>query len=455
MEKIILVIDDVKEIGKTIEMLMEGKDCKIIKKYNGLSGIQAINEKVDLIISDIKMPGVDGFEVLKYAKEKFLGIPVIIITGFGDIAIAVKAIKNGAYDFITKPFHIDEIENKINRALNVNWREQSNKENKNQTLIIGKNEKIIKILDFIDTIHDTDSIVIIYGESGTGKELIAKRIHESSRRKNENFVAVNCAAIPFDLLESELFGYEKGAFTGANTLKQGLFEIADNGTIFLDEIGDIHPLLQAKLLRILQDGQFYRVGGTKPCKVNTRIIAATNRNLQEMVLKKEFREDLYYRINILPIYLPPVRERKEDIEELTQYFLNKLCIKYNKTITLSQELMQLFIEYKWPGNVRELQNVIERIFLINRDKSTITSKDLPLDVLLESSISNNYATTGDLNYKRLKKKIVWEFDTLYLTRLLKQTNGNISKAARISGIERKNLNVKIKKASLDINTFRI
>ncbi|MCK4668094.1 sigma-54-dependent Fis family transcriptional regulator, partial [Candidatus Dependentiae bacterium] len=238
MEKIILVIDDVKEIGKTIEMLMEGKDCKIIKKYNGLSGIQAINEKVDLIISDIKMPGVDGFEVLKYAKEKFLGIPVIIITGFGDIAIAVKAIKNGAYDFITKPFHIDEIENKINRALNVNWREQSNKENKNQTLIIGKNEKIIKILDFIDTIHDTDSIVIIYGESGTGKELIAKRIHESSRRKNENFVAVNCAAIPFDLLESELFGYEKGAFTGANTLKQGLFEIADNGTIFLDEIGD-------------------------------------------------------------------------------------------------------------------------------------------------------------------------------------------------------------------------
>ncbi|MDD3626216.1 MAG: sigma-54 dependent transcriptional regulator [bacterium] len=452
MKKNILVIDDVPEIGETFRNIFQEGSFNIIAKYNGIEGIKSVNNEIDLIVSDVKMPGADGFEVLKYTKEKFPGIPIIIITAFGDITTAVKAVKSGAYDFIPKPFNINELENTVRRALESGKKRSSTKNNLPE--IIGKSEKMLKILEFLDTVKDTDTTIIIYGESGTGKELIAQRIHDISLRSNENYITVNCGAIPFNLLESELFGYEKGAFTGANTEKPGLFETASGGSIFLDEIGDFHPMLQVKLLRIIQEGMFYRLGAVKPTKVNTRIIAATNKNIQEMVLRGEFREDLYYRLNILPVYIPPLRERKEDIPELIGYFMVKHNKIFSSDIKFSSSLIDKMIQYEWPGNIRELQNAVERIYLCNRKKNIIEADDVPLDLILINSVNKTFSEDGDLNYIRMKKSVIFKFDVNYLSKLLKQSNGNLSKASRTSGIERKNLFEKVKKYRISPDLYR-
>jgi DNA-binding NtrC family response regulator len=404
----------------------------------------------DIVITDVVMPEADGVEVLKYVKEKSPDTSVIVITGYSTIKQAVELVKLGADDYFNKPFDNDDLLLVIQKALKHKKFLQDSKEfeevaGKSDTFpeIIGKGEALQSIFEMMIKVAKTDATVLIQGESGTGKELVARAIHDRSLRSSHSLIPVNCGAIPETLLESELFGHEKGAFTGAIIRKHGLFEIADNGTIFLDEIGEMSFSLQVKLLRILETGIFRRIGDTKDLNVNVRIIAATNKNLKSAVEKKEFREDLYYRLNVFPIHIPPLRERKEDIPLLVEWFLKKHKLT-EKNARISDDVSEILSKYSWPGNVRELENAIERAAILSPDNE-ITADHLPIEVRHSDGSMLHSGETYDKPFKEAKAG----FEKTYLEKLLKRTSYDVAKASKFAGVTRAYVYEMLKKYNID------
>ena len=444
----ILVVDDDQNIRKVLRELLEKEGFNVLTASDVDKALPLIDaQDLDLIVTDLKMPGKSGMDLLTLCHEKRPAVPVIMITAFGNVEAAVMAMKKGAYDFITKPFDENELLNVIGKAISES---EMNKEllstyfdkETHFSQVIGKTPMIQQVLQMVQKIAPTDSTVLITGETGVGKELIALEIHSGSQRRDHPFVKVNCAAIPETLLESDLFGHEKGAFTGAVTTKPGRFEIAHKGTILLDEIGEMPLHLQAKLLGVIQDKSFDRVGGVKTIKVDTRIIAATNQDLQTAIQAGKFRSDLFYRLNVVPIHIPPLRERKDDLIPLVGYFLKKFKGKYFKKINnVSPEIMATFSNYDWPGNIRELENVLERMVLMS-ETDTLTLDQLPAEIR---------GTVTTVESSTLKEKI----DTIsqvtekqMIINTLNKTNQNRTKAAKLLGISRRTLQNKIKEYGL-------
>lgn len=432
----ILIIDDEEHMCWALEraMLQEGYQTRVAQ--SGPEGLKIIQEEdPSLVVLDLKMPEMDGLEVLKHALEINPRLPVIILTAHGTIETAIEAMKMGAVDYITKPFDLDELKLVIKQNLVVTQLETEvsflrSQLTKNYKNMVGKSQAFQEVMYFIERVSQTNVNVMITGESGTGKEMVAVAIHRNSPRKNGPFVPVNCAALPEQLLESELFGHEKGAFTGAYSRKIGRFELADKGTIFLDEIGELPPSMQAKLLRVLQEKSFERVGGTKTITVDVRVIAATNRQLEKAIKDGQFREDLYYRLNVMPINLPPLRERREDIPLLVDHIMKKLRPTYGAK-RISPAVMELFHHYDWPGNIRELENVIERANIISRG-DVILPEHLPEEIRGVRSksgrnVSIELPDTG-LSLEEVEKQL--------LMQALEKSNGNQSKAAELLGVTR-------------------
>ncbi|GAB4482609.1 MAG: sigma-54 dependent transcriptional regulator [Thermodesulfovibrionales bacterium] len=403
---------------------------------NGAEALQRLEkERFDVLITDIRMPGLGGIELLERIKEREAGTEVIVITGYGSIGSAVDAMRKGAYDYITKPFDLDEL---VLRVRKIREQSQLKKENvalrtyigidRNMT-VIAKSEGMKRILELIESVGDSDINMFLTGETGVGKSLVAKLIHFTSRRQGRPFLSINCATLTEDLLASELFGHERGAFTGAMTSKQGLVEIADTGTLFLDEIAELSPNLQAKLLKVVEEGEFYRVGGTRPINVNVRYIAATNQNVRKLISEGRFREDLYYRLNIMELFIPPLRERQDDIRPLCSFFLKKHLPKSSKKISsISEEAMAILLHYSFPGNVRELENIIERAIILERT-SLITPESLPQGIRvmqIETLDPDRILTIEELTRQ-------------YAEKVVRMLGGNRTKAAEILGISRTSL----------------
>jgi two-component system response regulator AtoC len=416
---------------------------------NGMDALRMVPEvEPDIIISDLVMPEMDGMKLLELVREKYPHIIVIMMTAHGTIQTAVEAMKKGAKDYIMKPLRLDELVAKIENFSQIKALQKENeilREKLERKFhfqnIIGKNKKMLEIFELIKDIAQTSSTVLIRGESGTGKELIANAIHFNSDRAKKPFIKVNCAVLNENLLESELFGHVKGAFTGAIRDKIGRFELANHGTIFLDEIGDISPNMQLKLLRVLQEGEFERVGGTETKKVDVRVIAATNKNLEEAMQKGEFRQDLYYRLNVIPIFVPPLRERKDDIPLLVDYFIDRFSTLFNKTIKgISEDALNALVQYHWPGNIRELENVIERaIVLIKSD--VITVKDLPDYV--QSKTQTMAAIPDDTNGSL--QDMVEAYEKQLILKALEKHNHNKLQTAKSLGLHRSTFMSKLKK----------
>ncbi len=450
MEKI-LVVEDKESMAQMLKETLEFDGYEVVIAKDGAEGIRIIREnKVDLVLTDLRLPKKDGIEVLKASKDEAPLIPVIVMTAFGSVETAVNAMKLGAYDFITKPLDTDHLRLLIERSLRNRRLATENlllKDALSQRFgmpkIIGKSPKMLSVAENIRKVAPTKSTVLLLGESGTGKELFARAIHELSPRKEDPFVTINCAAIPRELLESELFGYEKGAFTGAGERKLGKFELANNGTIFLDEIGEMDIVLQSKVLRALQEGEIERVGGTKPIKVDIRIIAASNKNLEASVAEKTFREDLYYRLSVFPLTIPPLRQRREDIPALVDHFIAKFSLEMNiPQRSISQDAIDLLMSYSWKGNVRELENVIERA-LILCEGDTITEKELRLN-------PSGYTDSGletvplDGTLDDSAKAALRIAESKRIRKALEDTGGNKSRAAELIKVSYKTLLTKIK-----------
>jgi DNA-binding NtrC family response regulator len=404
--------------------------------HDGIEAVQRMEkEQFDVLITDIKMPGFSGIELLETVKEKYPGTEVIIITGFGSISSAVDAIRKGAIDYVTKPFNLDELGLRVKKIRDQKILKKENIALKTyygmdkEVRIIARSAKMKHILDTIEGVRDSDANLFLTGETGVGKSLVAKIIHFTSRRKNMPFLSINCATLTEELLTSELFGHEKGAFTGAISAKQGLVEIADTGTLFLDEIAELSPNLQAKLLKVVEDGEFYRVGGTKQQTVDVRFIAATNQNVKNLITEGKFREDLYYRMNIVELFIAPLRERQDDIKPLSAYFLQKHLPKSHKKITgISDEAMEILMQYSFPGNVRELENIIERAIIIEKGP-LITPESLP------QGIRTLQIATFDPDQIQTVDELIKD----YAEKVVKMVNGNKSKAAEMLGISRTSL----------------
>jgi len=412
----------------------EGYDALGVK--DGQEALSKINsDNFDLLISDIKMPGMSGLELLEKVKEPHPEIDVMIVTGFGSVSSAVDAMKRGAYDYITKPFDLDELLIKVRK---IREKKKLKKENvalraflgmNKKVSIIAKSESMTGILMLINGIKDSDCNILLTGETGVGKSLLAKITHFTSKRQEMPFLSINCATFTEELLASELFGHEKGAFTGAVRTKQGLVEIADTGTLFLDEVAEMSPALQAKLLKVIEEGEFFRVGGTKPIKVDVRFIASTNQNVRTAISEGRFREDLYYRLNVMEIFIPPLRDRKEDIDPLSEYFLQKHIVSSSRKITgFTKEAMNILKGYSFPGNVRELENIIERAVILEKGP-LITPESLPQTIKMfqiETFEPDRIKTIDELNKE-------------YAEKVLSFMGGNRSKTAELLGISRTSL----------------
>jgi DNA-binding NtrC family response regulator len=433
--KILLVDDDevfagvfANELGRIGFEVRQGYGTDIMENLE--------KHEFDIIILDILMPDVSGLQLLKSIKKRMPDIEVIMLTGNATVENAITSMKEGAYDFITKPVELDRVEQILRRCMEKRQLKSSNQMLKDQLSdlrdgqLIGKSPAVLEIKSLINRFADSDSTVLIYGESGTGKELVANLIHKNSLRHKEPFIIVDCTALQENLLESELFGHERGAFTGAVAKKHGIFEIADGGTVFLDEIGDISPALQVKLLRVVETKSFRRLGGNERISTDVRLIAATNRDLLDMVSKNDFREDLYYRINVVSVSLPPLREHLEDIPLLVSHFLNELSKSDDTRKRFSLEALEALKEYDWPGNARELRNLVERSILLS-ESETIDIADLPLAASPLRSIISKY---DRYNYPSLK-----ELDISYVKWVLEKTNGNKQMAAKILKIDRKTI----------------
>ncbi len=448
-KKTILIVDDEESILDSIGDVLQDEGYRVKTAPGGSKCLEILEsgEPVDLVLLDIWMPDIDGIEVLKKIKESWPFLPVIIMSGHGTIETAVKATKLGAHDFIEKPLSIEPLLISVENALKFKELQEENRllKEKNSKIveITGQSEKIKQLKEQIRIVAPTDAWILIQGENGTGKEIVAQTIHRLSKRSNKPMVEVNCAAIPDELIESELFGHEKGAFTGAVSMKRGKFDLANGGTLFLDEIGDMALKTQAKILRIIQEQKFERVGGSKTISVDVRIIAATNKNLEEEIRKGNFREDLYFRLNVIPIEVPPLRERKEDIPLLVQEFLNEFS---KGTIKMEDEAVEALFNYDWPGNIRELRNLIERLVILSKG-NIITKKDLPKQ-FLSSESGVNQSRIGDVEAECFScpdfKTARSIFEKTYLERKLSEFGGNIKRTAESIGIERRHLYRKIK-----------
>ncbi len=436
----ILVVDDEQGMRDFLSIMLKKEGYDVVAAENGEHALKAIHAEIyDLVITDVKMPRVDGIEVLRTVKEISPETVVIVITAFATTDTAVQAMKLGAYDYITKPFKVDEIKLIIQKALEKHHLKKENILLRREIAaragfenFVGKSEAMQKVFALIRQVADTKSTVLISGESGTGKELVARAVHYSSARKDKPFVTVNCGALPETLLESELFGYMKGSFTGATSNKQGLFESANGGTIFLDEISATTPNLQIKLLRVIQERTFMRVGGTTDVKVDVRVIAASNKDLQAEVAKGAFREDLYYRLNVIPIHLPPLRERKEDIAVLTEHFLNKLALSGKEPKKIANDTLKFFMNYRWPGNVRELENTIERLVIL-ASGDTIRADDIPES--LKTFIPCPELVPSEIPDAGLNmEELLANAERILLKKALEKSGGVKTEAAKLLGL---------------------
>lgn len=452
----ILVIEDKESMAEMLKLTLEAEGYRVISAKNGMEGINYLKEgKIDLVLTDLKLPQKNGIEILRVSKEENQIRPVIIMTAFGSVETAVEAMKQGAFDFITKPFDTDHLLVLIRRALenqritteNILLKEEFASKF-GMPRIIGRSEAIVSVAQIIQKVAPTNATVLLIGESGTGKELFARAIHHLSNRKSYPFVPINCAAIPRDLLESELFGHEKGAFTGAETKKLGKFEMADKGTIFLDEIGDMDLTIQSKLLRAIEEGEIERVGAVRPITVDVRIVAASNKDLEKAVEDTKFREDLYYRLNVFPVKIPPLRERREDIPLLVEYFVNQYCREIKTPLkSISKEVLDLLMHYHWKGNVRELENAVERAVILS-DGDT-----LPPELFVFSRQSGFsapeeiFTMTGPL--EAVSKEAQRKAESQRISDVLKETKGNKTKAAEILQVSYKTLLTKIKEYGLE------
>ncbi len=449
----ILVIDDKESMRQMLAKTLESEGYEVDVARDGELGLDKAREKrFDLVLTDLKLPNMDGLSVLSSFKDLDPEISVIVMTAYGTIETAVQAIKKGAFDFLTKPFDVDHLNVLIQRALenrrllaeNVLLREEL-AQSLGFTEIIGKSEKMKEVTRLVKKVAASDTTVLLLGESGTGKELFARAIHSLSPRKNGPYVAINCAAIPRELLENELFGSEKGAYTGAVVRKMGKFEISEKGTIFLDEIGDLDIALQAKILRVLQEKRFERLGGTKTISVDVRVIAASNFDLKKAIEKKLFREDLYYRLSVFPISIPPLRERREDVPELADFFIMKYCLEMKKEKkTLCADALNLMDKYHWPGNVRELENTVERAIILCEGK-----KILPEHLAIRLPSNSEIRLREGAGLKEVGQFAQGEAEKAMILRVLAQTRGNKRKTADILKIDYTTLFEKIKKYNID------
>lgn len=463
MKRFILVVDDEKDMLQLLKRsLTADLDCIVETASSGENALQWVTKKsFDLVLADIRMPGMDGLELLELIKRQDPDQTVVMMTAFGQVDTAVKAMKNGAFDFITKPFDHEALIIRLEKAL-----ERSRLLKENQRLqrtcreehtlqsLIGKSVAMQRVFETIRMVAKTNLTVLITGESGTGKELTARAIHALSSRKEAPFVAVNCPTVPEHILESELFGYKKGAFTDAVQNRRGLFQEAHEGTIFLDEIGDISPTIQTKLLRVLQEKEIKPLGHTKSIKVDARIIASTNQNLREKIKNSEFREDFFYRINVLPLQLPALRDRCEDIPLIANHLLEKHCLELNKPgKTISPELMEIFINHRWEGNIREFENtIVQGILFSNTD--TITSTDVKLKRQAHYSGTFTDISIEDIPYRQAKEQTLVTFNTHFIGNLLTQSKGNVSQAARMCGLERQALQQIMRRYNIRADHYR-
>ncbi|WP_425475010.1 sigma-54-dependent transcriptional regulator [Anaeromonas frigoriresistens] len=446
--KRILIADDERNMVWALKRALKDEDYQVISSENGEEAIGIIKQsEPDLVLLDMRMPKMNGMEALKNIKRINKDIPVIMITAHGTMGSAIEAMKIGALDYISKPFDVEELKIIIRKALDI--RDMTRQiefltdELRNETgkEIIGESNNMKQVLDIVNRVATSNATVLITGESGTGKELIANAIHYTSDRAKMPYIKVNCGALPENLLESELFGHEKGSFTGAISKKLGRFERADGGTIFLDEIGEISLSMQVKLLRVLQEKELERVGGTETIKVDVRVLAATNKDLEEMIREGSFREDLYYRLNVIPLELPPLRDRKNDIPLLVQYFLDKYCKEIGRSkMEITEGALEILTKYQWKGNIRELENIIERLVILSRS-NIITKRDLPKELISSDNHPVEYTLPEEgINLDKVEKSLIIQ--------ALEKVNFNQTQAAKLLGISRHTLLYRIDKHSI-------
>ncbi|OGL13030.1 MAG: Fis family transcriptional regulator [Candidatus Rokubacteria bacterium RIFCSPLOWO2_02_FULL_72_37] len=442
----LLVADDDPGLRESLERTLTREGFHVVLASDGNAALERLRGGgIDLVLTDLKMPGLTGIEVLRAAKAIAPDVDVILLTAFGTVEEAVRAMKAGAYDFLTKPFQRPQVLRLIRQALERRDLIQQNRELQQrldvllqQGIAIGSSPAFRRMMMLVDQVADSSATVLIQGESGTGKELVAKTIHARSARTKGPFVAVNCAALPEALLESELFGYEKGAFTGAAGRKEGRFELADGGTLFLDEVADLSPVTQPKILRVLQEGEFERLGGTRTIRVDVRVVAATNQDLAQMVREKRFREDLYYRLNVITINVPPLRERREDIHVLAQHFLRMYAAKNNRKLEgFTDEALRRLEAYAWPGNVRELENVIERGVVLARS-AQMDVADLPPEIAGATPLPEGVLSV------RIGTPLA-EVEQRLLEETLRVTKGNKTLTARLLGIDPRTVSRKLER----------
>lgn len=439
----ILIVDDSLEMLEVLKRHLHALNYYTFQATNVNDAIEILKiSTIDLLITDLQMPEIDGMKLVNYSAEHFPEIPILVVTGYPSVSGAIEAIQSGVLDYLVKPFTQQELQAAVTKIFTTLKNQNKGKYEKevgvNQTInpaigIIGHSDKIQKLTEIIQRVKDTKATVLIQGESGTGKELVARAIHYSSKYANKPFITVNCGGIPENLLESELFGFVKGSFTGANETRAGFFQAADGGTIFLDEIGNASLTVQSRLLRVIQEKEITMIGSTKVQKVDVRIVAATNSDLLEMVAKGSFREDLYYRLNVINIEMPPLRERKDDIPLLIRYFIRKYSSEFNKSkISISEKALEIMQRYAWIGNIRELENVVQRSILMC--DSIIDVQHLPDSMkIAEPTIEN----------ESILKKTLKEIELEHIHKVLKFVNNNKTKAAEILGIDRKTLRQKL------------
>ncbi len=457
----IMVVDDEEKVALGIAEILRREGYRVATFTSAMTAIKTLElvGDVDLILTDIRMPAVDGTELLNFAVNRSKPIPVIVFTGYGDVEMAVRVMKLGASDFLCKPISREELLIRVKQVLEKKRlaEEVNNLKRRLETSeaffsIVGRSKAMQEVYELINAVADTDTTVLIRGETGTGKELVARAIHCAGHRRDKPFVAINCTALQHTLLESELFGHEKGAFTGAYALKKGKLEEAQEGTVFLDEIGDTSSEIQAKLLRVLQEREFERLGGNRPIKLRARIIAATNRDLEEAVRAGRFREDLYYRLNVIPIHIPPLREREEDILLLANHFLNVFKKRYNREIEgFSPSAVEQLLEYKWPGNVRELMNAIERTVLITQKRwimkiAGLGSTEGPVNIYTD--------LPGKLPFLKARELAIQELEKTYLIHYMREEKGRIKKVAERMGVSVRTVSRQLKRYGLDKRFFK-
>ncbi len=461
----LLIVDDEDVIVKLFERVARKERWTYAVARNGVEAMDYLTRNdCECVLLDIHLPSLSGFQVLEFLKASKPTIEVVIVTGMGSVEQAVQALKQGAFDYLSKPFaDMDKVVSTLRNAMEkhrlvrrIHELQQNEEPLEGYQGILGRSRPMQEVYHLIESLKNSSASVLIEGESGTGKEMVAKAIHRTSKRARKPFLVINCAAIPEGLLESELFGHAKGSFTGAIADKRGLFEEADGGTLFLDEIGEVGPAFQVKLLRVLQEGEFKRVGEGETRRTDVRIIAATNKDLKDLIEAGNFREDLYYRLHVIGMRLPALRERKEDIPLLAYHFLNKNNQKLGRSIReISVDAMQALQSYSWVGNVRELENVLERCCVLLSD-DTVRAKDLPAQILSSTFYLRDQEEV-DLTrfaYKEAKLRALALFNKAYLHHLLKQTGGNISMASDRAGMDRSNFKKIIRKYEIDLREFR-